>query len=1095
MPTEVKIGYGIKFFVTVSDWFKNLLDGKEKIFMPVITPWMRMIDRTRLVTTTEEGVTLEWVTSDGKPGPLTIEVLMPTLNKWAEAKRAGKLEEVFPLWKRFQKLNGPFVKMVEEITLKWGVINGVLIDDPDIFKVIADYLMLSWTGIDKVNALRAFSKEETRESFTWLFQPGETAHLSPFAQMARERRGACGTIVLEAGCLKLEKLPQPLMGEASLIATKGGHPNWMEPQGKSIQDLSCVGAGPNEWEVILPEGLGSKVDKRNARPKLPLANTCRSQGTPIQSNFFMNNLPTAEGWLERVALTTYESFIFGDGGCLTRKGKVWKVIESHTYTIQLPPDTLVSKKVGDLIKVGESLIGVDNMLLAEYEGKLINVTITDVEGIKVVKVKQELLIMTMAPKFRAPGIKASAHPDLLDLLAEYEFDILLPVKASVAFLKMFCDDTGIKINLTPSCPGMPDDLKPVYAQWLQDHTKSVTFRWPISHKIADIAEAIGLKVVRESRRINYLERTIQVVVGNTVLEIESPIPELRMTSTSLTMITALEIESVCGIQGTPVPVPVFAPPDELLTMEHCEKVVELGYKEGLKYLTKQYPKGFLLRNGAQYVVDNGGTVNESIVGVDPKAVLAFTSGEIQAEDAVGMTLWNSLRAKSAFNLVIAGFEAGVNSIKLLENASAGLGQKICWLQSSINHLAVTGAVLKRLVNSQRIAVLGTARAYDFIPTEKVWMSQKTLDRCRELARYQDPNLDTILGRHPTALFYGAEVEINEDVPFGIFALNTLAVGVADDGDVDGDQKWMLFKKLAPFLYGTNFRERELASRLICMMAWNAGIELPDTEPGKFSRVSVKLPSYEGLWEKAMRNYTRHTSDLEHSPFAKSLKGSDLASKAEFLDAPLPAYNANEYPHMSMFGTVGIGRGYALLLNSHILAKYAKTPKEQELFEAAFAIGQDIYEKVMNAGYNADRYLILEALLKPASDATLEERVVSLRAALTLNGMQINFPGLDEKLVYYAILMANNVQHGVQGRKVELFGYEDMVPVVKALRGLSSGDKRLIVTPEEWEHVCNLTLKGNPYFEIIHSIADIYTILAMVHALRQQEEQGEDNFDI
>lgn len=372
------------------------------------------------------------------------------------------------------------------------------------------------------------------------------------------------------------------------------------------------------------------------------------------------------------------------------------------------------------------------------------------------------------------------------------------------------------------------------------------------------------------------------------------------------------------------------------------------------------------------------------------------------------------------------------------------------------------------------------------------MSQETLDRAIALARYHGTSLENILGRHPTALFCGTTVRVNDDVPFGLFAANSLVTCVADEGDSDGDQKWLLFKEQAAYLYGANYKERELASRLICMMAWNAGLQIPSTERGKFRREIANLPSYEGLWERATQSYTRH-ADFEHSPFAKALMGSTLASKAEFLDATLPTYDANEYSHMSMFGTVGIGQGYAILLNSHILAKYAKTAKERALFEAAFAIGQDIYEKVMNAGYTANRYTILEALLTPANNDNIGERTALLRAALDANGLRINFPGLNEKLVLYAILVANNVQHAVRGRRVELFSYDSMVPIVKALRGLSSGDKSLIVTSDEWDMVCDLTVEGNPYFEIVHSIADVYGVMAMVHAMRQ--ETGADEFEI
>jgi hypothetical protein len=1080
---DLLTGYAPRYWIRHE--LEPILNGTDKFWMPTPMPFRGMVSHTRLAAKKEEGVLLEWVDKDGNPGILTNRIQKPTLDWWTKAYKSNTLATVFPSWDRWFRLNGEFIKVIEGITLKWGVINGILIDDPDTFKVLASFLAYSWSGISRVNALRAFANEESKESYSWLFQPGETSHLSPFAAKARERRGAFGYMTMEMGCWKLAKLPQPLMGQWSLTATRGGHTNWLEDQGKSANDLSCVGAGPNEWEVVLPDGLGSKPSKVNARCKLPLANTCKVNGA-IQSYLSINGIPVAEGFMEKVALSTYEAFIFGDGGCLCKKGKTWEVIESRTYTIQLPTDALIGRGIGDMVKVGESLLGIKDVLVAEYEGRIQSLVVNDIEGMRVAKVKQEITVKTEAPKFRSDGIKASVHPDLIGVLNNRNFDVLLPVKGSIAYLKLFCDDTKTKVNLTKESPSLPSELRPVYTQWLHDHTQEETFPWEISPKIADIAEKLGLTVIRESRRKCYLERTINVVVGWTVLEVESPVTELRMTHTSLTMATVLEIEGLCGAQGGPVPTPIFGTPDELLTMEHCEEALKRGFRDGLKYLIPLYPNGFLLRNGAQYVIGHGGEVQEAVVAVDAKAILAFTAGTIQATDAVGLTFWNALKAKALFNLTISGFETGVQSIKILENVSANLGQNIAWLQSSINSLAVTGAVLKRLVGSQRIAILGTARTYDFIPTQECWVSLRTLEYLK-----MHEGDDVFIGRHPTALCYRATIKINDDLPYGVFALSSLAMNVTNKGDVDGDQVWMVPVAKAPYLYSANVKQRELASRLICMMAWNAGLQIPSTEPGRFVRFPMELPSHDSIWEEDMRNYTRHNSDIGNSPFAKALMGSTLASKAEFLDMPLPTYNASDYPRMSIFGTVGIGAGYAILLNSHICSRYAKTDQERLLFEAAFAIGQDIYEDIFNAGYTAERYTILEALNIPANNTNLGERVAILGAALVLNGLRLDFSKFDEKLVLQAILITNNIQHAVRGRKVQLFGYEDMVPVVKALRGLSSGDKSLIVSPEEWDIVVTLTEEGNPYHEIVHSIADVYGVMAMVHTLRQEDSDIEE----
>jgi hypothetical protein len=127
-----RVGYGIKFETTMTEKLKNIFNGEDKLYMPDGLPWMRMIDRTRLSATEDDAIVLEWRDSSGNPGLLTTELMMPTLSKWAQAKRDGKLGEVFPAWKRFFRINHQFIQAVEDITLKWGVINGVLVDDPDL---------------------------------------------------------------------------------------------------------------------------------------------------------------------------------------------------------------------------------------------------------------------------------------------------------------------------------------------------------------------------------------------------------------------------------------------------------------------------------------------------------------------------------------------------------------------------------------------------------------------------------------------------------------------------------------------------------------------------------------------------------------------------------------------------------------------------------------------------------------------------------------------------------------------------------------------------------------------------------------------------
>ncbi len=81
-----------------------------------------------------------------------------------------------------------------------------------------------------------------------------------------------------------------------------------------------------------------------------------------------------------------------------------------------------------------------------------------------------------------------------------------------------------------------------------------------------------------------------------------------------------------------------------------------------------------------------------------------------------------------------------------------------------------------------------------------------------------------------------------------------------------------------------------------------------------------------------------------------------------------------------------------------------------------------------------------------------------------------------------------------------FGYERFVPVCKVIRGLTSGDKGLIATPDEWAEVVRLTDprqtgQQNPWWEIVGSIRDVYSVLAQVHGVKSAEAEDEFGFEI
>ena len=516
---------------------------------------------------------------------------------------------------------------------------------------------------------------------------------------------------------------------------------------------------------------------------------------------------------------------------------------------------------------------------------------------------------------------------------------------------------------------------------------------------------------------------------------------------------------------------------EFLTAEDAFEASNLPFKEGLALLAEKYPRGFLVDNGRGFS-GLAGEVPDARAAVDPRAVLNFTAGSLDADDVIGISLWQVLQSKKALWLALKDDTAGD---KGLAQARQDLGQHIRWLISAVNGLAVTGAVLKRLSCGKRDCALITARTYDHIPTEEVWMSEETAFE----AGLEDGE-SVIIGRHPTALFFKAKCIIHDELPYSVVAISSLAMNVTNKGDTDGDQVWVIAASKAAVLYSSNTHERELASRLICMMAWNAGVEVQATPRGHFKAYDTESIPFVDLWKARWADYTRH-QHASKSPFAKSVAPGDTLPRIK----PPVWFDSSVYDKTARFGTAGIGTMYGGTHNAYVIAQYVQGETDAEsvmlrhAFRAAFQLGQDLYEDVALAGYTADRWEVYAPLEKPIQRFEMADKVVALSEALALNGMTAKTRGLSGETVLRNLAICRNMQAAFATGKGELFGYEWALPVCKALRGLSSGDKNMIVTPEEWEQVVELTTEANPFFEIVGSIADVYRLLALIHEMQKQ----------
>ena len=180
--------------------------------------------------------------------------------------------------------------------------------------------------------------------------------------------------------------------------------------------------------------------------------------------------------------------------------------------------------------------------------------------------------------------------------------------------------------------------------------------------------------------------------------------------------------------------------------------------------------------------------------------------------------------------------------------------------------------------------------------------------------------------------------------------------------------------------------------------------------------------------------------------------------------------------MGEFGSIGIGMAYGMLHNAYVLHQYTGDEK----FRAAFAIAQDIYEDIFLAGYTPERHKVLEILKNAVPYREFGKTADALKDALLGVGITLAWEEVSEADILAALIVSRNINAAFSNPYVWVGEYAYLVPACKALRGLSSGNKNLIVTPEEWAAVVHLTQENNTLREIVMSCKDIYKVLATVH---------------
>jgi hypothetical protein len=128
----MKIRFGsLKYDLILTGGLESVLQSPVNI--PQGAPWRGVkIDEELDETTWYEGLQL---------GILSTHLLMPTLEKWGEAIKNGSYEILFPAWKRFRRTFPDLVIEIEAAALKWGMVNGLVVDEHQIMALIRTAFM------------------------------------------------------------------------------------------------------------------------------------------------------------------------------------------------------------------------------------------------------------------------------------------------------------------------------------------------------------------------------------------------------------------------------------------------------------------------------------------------------------------------------------------------------------------------------------------------------------------------------------------------------------------------------------------------------------------------------------------------------------------------------------------------------------------------------------------------------------------------------------------------------------------------------------------------------------------------------------------
>jgi hypothetical protein len=1055
-------------------------------------------------------------------------VFWPTITHYANLHRAGTLDTVLKEWKYIRRECDSLVDEMAKATLKLGTINGRVVDFVTL-QVLAILAFLSMPPTERLSAVRSWYQRGENgavEAISWLFQPNETAFLSPMASHGREQRVAFGKVRLVDGNWRFSSIHPTERGKEVDILVAAGFP--VVPHDKMKYGSMSTASHLGDMRLFIPSGDMNKAEKVFDRRKL-ISGTS-AQAVDEEASYLMIDdgsgpKPVTIGTRLKVGMSNAVAGIgLLSGGALARSDFRLPVWERRTYRAQVMADTQVKAKVGINLNPGDSVIGIEGIAVYNepFPAEVVGVDVRKGEGeTSWIHVTVRILVESSAPKLRAGGVKASVHRAMTDFhndfLKLHGIDVLLGtevLKNHLTLLQLWADTTRRCVVLTKA--GLNEADEAAFNAWLDENIEQSTISAPCVEEIVPYVEAAGHTVVDPTNLGTYIvDEDIQLVCGELVCEVETPVTELRAVRTAPTFLAWATLAAQFKTDFAYHPQALYdlrsAPS---LKMADTEEALGLAWREALELLASRYPAGCKIGNGAEAV----NTAAAGREGVDPhvcfvdfKAMLAYSHGQIEGDDAMSIALHEVLSCKVKLNESYSAFKSELATYRQLRDASELLGHAIEYMRGATRSFALSGKLLRTLVNPARKATLLTVRGYNHIPVREVWVSPATAEKFNLI----EGGLYWV-GRFPGAALLPQFVKVIDGLDDGCIFLNSWSMQIGNKGDADGDQAYMFRHSDIGNMYACRWEDRDVVVRIMTMVLANQDtfIDANDAEAPQLEKWEAPRVDLDSWYKAAEAEYIRH-SGVADSGLAGFFKKADLRAKLAWkngvsgvidLAGLAPNEKTGPVEALGEFATRGIGGCYATMHNLHVI-EMAVSPSIKGHVASARRLAAALYEDYALSGYKAKKW-DLHTTLKDTTvigeepAAVRGEKITKLLVELDAMGFSTGSDVKERRAVGAALFMARAI-HAAYGQgdleqstiNALTGSSSDWTPYVRlcqAFRSLTSGRGDLIVSPEEWDEVVATVPDGTPLSEVVGTIYDVYQMLWHTAAtLAQKGEEGEE----